>query len=182
MNNKTKITLSVFLFLGLIVFALLTYNTFMSTGSNNVVGMDGNDLKDAPDFTAKNADGNFTALSSLGNKPTIISFWATWCPGCVGSSPAFQRIHEQYGDEINVILVNVTDGNDETETQARNYISDNGYTFNVLYDVNLDASYAYGITALPTTFFITTDGKVAAKAMGQITDKGLKKGLEFIKN
>ena len=94
--------------------------------------------------------------------------------------PDFQKIHEEMGDSVNIVMVNATDGSQETETKARKYIKDNGYTFKVLYDINEDAVYKYRITGIPDTYFIDADGNIITRGSGQLNEELIKKGVDMI--
>ena len=43
------------------------------------------------------------------DKPTLVDFWAPWCSYCRKISDAYDRIAEQYEDQINVVKVNIDD-------------------------------------------------------------------------
>jgi len=49
-----------------------------------------------------------------GNKPVLVDYWAPWCVYCRRISDAYDRIAEQYGEEIIVAKVNI----DEEEALA----------------------------------------------------------------
>lgn len=40
-------------------------------------------------------------------KPTYLKLWATWCKPCMEQMPHFAKLHQQYGDQINFIAVNI---------------------------------------------------------------------------
>lgn len=42
-------------------------------------------------------------------KPTVVNFWATWCPYCLREMEAFQSMYERYGDRVNFVMLNVAD-------------------------------------------------------------------------
>lgn len=133
---------------------------------------------EAVDFTVYDAEGNAVSLSSLEGKITIVNFWATWCGFCVQEMPDFQKIYDEYGDQINMMMVNVTDGQRETKESAMAYVEEKGYTFPVYYDTDSSASYSYGVNALPTTLLISADGYIAAYANGAIRYESLKQALD----
>ena len=75
----------------------------------------------APGFTVFDGEGNPVTLESLRGKPVILNFWATWCGYCVMEMPDFQTMYDTYGDEIHFMMVNVTDGYQETKEAASLY-------------------------------------------------------------
>ena len=133
----------------------------------------------APDFTAYDADGNAVQLSDYFGKPLVLNFWASWCGPCKSEMPAFQQAYEQE-DGVQFLLVNMTGGR-ETQADAEALLAQEGYTFPVLFDLDLDAAMTYGVTALPTTYFLDAEGNLVAWAQGAINEQTLQQGLEMIR-
>ncbi len=116
----------------------------------------------APDFTAETIGGGEFKLSDKSDKVVILNFWATWCKPCVGEMPAFQRLYEEYGDNLEVLAVNSME---DKETVDR-FALDNGYTFPIAYDEEGDICKKYPSDGIPYTVIIGTDGKVAKIYLG----------------
>ena len=133
----------------------------------------------APDFTAYDADGNAVQLSDYFGKPLVLNFWASWCGPCKSEMPAFQQAYEQE-DGVQFLLVNMTGGR-ETQADAEALLAEEGYTFPVLFDLDLDAAMTYGVTALPTTYFLDAEGNLVAWAQGAINEQTLQQGLDMIR-
>lgn len=133
----------------------------------------------APDFTAYDADGNAVQLSDYFGKPLVLNFWASWCGPCKSEMPAFQQAYEQE-DGVQFLLVNMTGGR-ETQADAEALLEEEGYTFPVLFDLDLDAAMTYGVAALPTTYFLDAEGNLVAWAQGAINEQTLQQGLEMIR-
>lgn len=131
------------------------------------------DIIMAPDFTVYDAEGNAVKLSDFSGKPVVINFWATWCGYCVREMPAFEKIAAEYSDEVVFMLINVTDGQQETKEDALAFIEEKGYTFPVYYDTDLSATMAYGAYSLPATGFITKSGVFAGGQMGAMSEETL---------
>ena len=134
----------------------------------------------APDFTVTDKDGNEVKLSDFFGKPIVLNFWASWCGPCKSEMPDFNEAYLAQGDEIQFLMVNMTDGYRETLKIAQTFVADAGYSFTVLYDVNRDAAATYGISSLPTTLFIGADGVMVAYAMGAIDAETLQRGIAMI--
>ena len=133
----------------------------------------------APDFTAYDADGNAVQLSDYFGKPLVLNFWASWCGPCKSEMPAFQQAYEQ-DDGLQFLLVNMTGGR-ETQADAEALLAQEGYACPVLFDLDLDAATTYGVTALPTTYFLDAEGNLVAWAQGAINAETLQKGLSMIR-
>lgn len=133
-----------------------------------------------PDFTVYDADGNACKLSDFRGKPVILNFWASWCRPCTSEMPEFQSFYESYGEKIQFVLVNLTDGGRETVQSASAYIGEQGYTFPVYYDTDFDAAGAYGINAIPATYFIDADGCLITKTAGAMKKEALQEGVDML--
>ena len=134
----------------------------------------------APDFTVYDLEGNEVHLSDFIGKPVILNFWASWCGPCKMEMPDFHEKHLELGNEIHFLMINMTDGSRETVDSASKFIAEQEYTFPVFYATESDASAAYGVYSLPTTFFIDAEGYAIAQATGAINMKILDKGIEMI--
>ena len=133
----------------------------------------------APDFTVYDAEGNPASLSDFFGKPIVLNFWASWCGPCKSEMPDFEAKYKELGDEIQFLMVNCTGGR-ETLDSAKSFVADSGYTFPVYYDTDLDASYTYGTSSIPQTFFIDKDGYLTAYAQGAIGGELLMQGIGMI--
>ena len=136
------------------------------------------DIIMAPDFTVYDAEGEAVNLSDFSGKPVVINFWATWCGYCVREMPAFEKIAAEYADDVVFMMINVTDGQQETKEDALAFIEEKGYTFPVYYDTDLSATMAYGAYSLPATGFITESGVFAGGQMGAMSEETLVNYLE----
>ena len=134
----------------------------------------------APDFTAYDAAGNPVKLSDFRGKPVVLNFWASWCSPCKAEMPDFQKEYEAQGEAVQFLIINLTDGKQETVATASAYVAQQGYTFPVYYDTASSAAIAYGIRSIPTTIFSDSDGNVVAKATGAIDRATLQKGIDLI--
>lgn len=135
---------------------------------------------EAPDFTVYDFDGNAFRMSDFIGKPTIINFWATWCPYCVDEMPYFEDSFKKYGEDINFVMIDSVDGQRETKEKAEKFIKKNGFTFPVYYDTDQTAVVTYGAYSLPTSVFIDGDGYVVAYHPGMLTAELLQIGIGLI--
>ncbi len=134
--------------------------------------------ENALDVTFYDAEGNTVMLSSFQNKVTVLNFWASWCSPCESEMPYFQRFYEELGDEVNFVMLNLTDGERETISSADDFISNGGFTFPVYYDSDLDAANTYYTTSIPVTYIIDTDGMIAAQHIGAISEEDLESMIQ----
>src|SRR5699024_1639439 len=123
---------------------------------------------EAPDFELETMDGEPAKLSDFRGQKVMLNFWATWCPPCRDEIPDMQAFHEDHGDDVAVLAVNLA----SEETSVNNvasFLEEYGVEFTVLKDVDTSVAIAYGAMALPTTYIIDRDGMVFNKAIGPLT-------------
>lgn len=117
----------------------------------------------APDFTAEMLDGSNVTLSALQNKPTLLIFWATWCPPCRAELAHLQEgVIDVFGDAINVLPLS----RGEKREVVEEYIAKMGYTFAVGLDSEQKAYNLYASNYIPRCFVIDTDGTVLYSGVG----------------
>jgi peroxiredoxin len=121
----------------------------------------------APHFELKTLDGNQFSLSAeLSRGPVVLVFFKVSCPTCQYALPFYERIHRAYAQNA-VTLIGVSQ-NDAKDTAAFN--KEFGITFPVLLDDTLSypVSNAYGLTNVPTIFWIAQDGEIEVSSVGWI--------------
>ncbi|MDO4601872.1 MAG: TlpA disulfide reductase family protein [Eubacteriales bacterium] len=141
---------------------------------------DENVVKTVPDFTMTDASGEEVKLSDFFGKPVVLNFWASWCGPCKSEMPHFEDAYQKYGENINFVIVNLTDGARETKEKASEFIEEQGYTFPVYFDTNTEGAMTYGTYSIPVTYFIAADGTPVAQANGALDAATLQKGLDMI--
>ena len=134
----------------------------------------------APDFTVYDIDGNGVKLSDFRGKPVILNFWASWCGPCKAEMPDLEAAFQTYGSDIQFVTVNLTDGSNETVDSASSYIAQQGYTFPVYYDTDIDAAMKYGVSAVPVSYFIDAEGRFVAWAQGAMDADMLQQGMDMV--
>ena len=135
---------------------------------------------EAPDFTVYDLEGNAYKLSDFRGKPVLLNFWASWCGPCQMEMPDFQKFYETHGDKVNFVIVNLTDGQQETVESASAFIAEKGYTFPVYYDTDIDAAMKYGVSAVPVSYFIDAEGYFVAWAQGALNADMLQQGMDMV--
>ena len=131
----------------------------------------------APDFEIFDADGKSVKLSDFKGKPVVVNFWATWCGWCVKEMPYYEDAIKEYGDDIQFLMINqTTDG--ETQEAAEKFMTDNNFTFDILFDNDLDASIKFGARSLPMSFFINENGELVETHPGYIEEDVLQEKLQ----
>ena len=134
----------------------------------------------AADFTVYDTGGNAVSLSDMTGKPVIVNFWTTWCKYCVEELPLFDRYAADYKDRINFMMVDLTDGNLETEEKALAFVQNAGYDFPLYFDTDESASNVYRVMNIPMTLLIDKNGNLYKVHTGLMNEETLKQYIEIL--
>ena len=136
----------------------------------------------APGFTVLDCEGNTVHLSDFIGTPVILNFWASWCSPCKGEMPDFEAAYQTYGQEVQFMMINLTDGDRETVESAKDLIAEAGYTFPVFFDTELSAAMAYGTNSIPATYFVNAEGNLVAYGIGPLNLEALETGIGMLES
>jgi peroxiredoxin len=121
----------------------------------------------APEFELKTLEGKRFSLSEeLARGPVVLAFFKVSCPTCQYAMPFLERLYKAYKNK-GVTLVGISQ-NDAKETAA--FGKDFGVTFPMLLDDTraYPVSNAYGLTHVPTIFWIAEDGEIEVSSVGWV--------------
>lgn len=187
MKTKSKTILAIVMFaafLGIAQYAYTVLSNNYKPNDKTQIAEDsserGNEKIPAPDFIVFDGKGNEVKLSDFAGKPVVLNFWASWCPPCKAEMPHFNRMHARVKDKIVFMMVDLVDGERETQAKGQKYIEDQGYSLPVYFDIKQDAAYTYGISSIPTTFFIAADGNIMTAYQGPIDEETLMAAIDLL--
>ena len=127
----------------------------------------------AQDFSLQDLKGRTFRLRDLRGKIVLLDFWASWCGPCRIDLPHIEALHDEYTrDELVVLGVN-----GESETPARSFMEQQGYSFPSLVDRGDEVSRLYGAALLPTIVIVDEEGKIAAYLVGLQSENDLRLAL-----
>jgi peroxiredoxin len=121
----------------------------------------------APDFTLQTMDGkSFSLREALTHGPVIAAFFKISCPTCQYAFPFLQRLYEAHGGK-HVTIVGISQ-NEKKDTAA--FIKQYSLTFPILLEDthSYPVSNAYGLTNVPSIFWIAEDGEIEISSVGWI--------------
>ena len=133
-----------------------------------------------PDFSVIDFNDKKINLSSLQQKPVVINFWATWCGPCKSELPYFENMFNEYGDRINFMMINLTDGQRETPEIVKSFIYKNNYTFPVYFNTEGNASSLFDLSSIPLTVFIDADGNYLGGRRGAMNEEMLHSYIQLL--
>ena len=126
----------------------------------------GADGRMAPPFSLNDISGNKVSSSQFLGKPTVINFFATWCPPCREEIPGFVEIYDKYRSR-GFELVGISFDTD-TKGILPAFLMQNRIGYRILMgDVATARAYG-GVSTIPTTFFVGKDGRIRNVVVGYI--------------
>jgi len=121
----------------------------------------------APDFTLPTMDGKpFSLKEALARGPVVAAFFKISCPVCQYALPFVDRIYKAHGDR-KVTIVGISQ-NPKKDTGA--FIKEFAVSFPILLDDTntYPVSNAYGLTNVPSIFWIAQDGEIEVSSVGWV--------------
>ncbi|MFP2994863.1 redoxin domain-containing protein [Spongiivirga sp. MCCC 1A20706] len=118
----------------------------------------------APNFTGKTPDGKDIALNDvIGDKVTVVDFWASWCKPCRVENPSIVKMYNEYHEQgLNILGVSL-DNNQEKWTKA---IEEDQLTWSHISNLQSwkdPIAKKYNVSAIPQTFILDENGAIVAK-------------------
>jgi thiol-disulfide isomerase/thioredoxin len=117
----------------------------------------------AIDFTLTNLAGEKVTLSDYKGTVVVLDFWATWCGPCIGSFPKMQELVNKFeNDNVEFFFINTWETRKPAEIKEKvvEFLEDNSYSFNVLFDYEDDIVDKYKVRGIPTTIAIDKNGDI----------------------
>lgn len=113
----------------------------------------------APPFSLQTLDGKKLKLQDYRGKCVLLYFWATWCKGCVASTPNVKRFYEELSEYDDFVMIGLAI--DEDESGVRRYVERNKLTWpQVRLGLNSQVEADYGIIGVPIFILIGPDGRI----------------------
>ena len=113
-------------------------------------------------------DGKPVRLADLRGKVVWINFWASWCPPCQFETPTIRALDERYRDRgLAIVAIQVQ----QTVEAGLDYAKRYELEYTIGADVTGDFFHLYRGFALPTQFFLDTDGRIRQIVNGPLTEE-----------
>ena len=117
--------------------------------------------------------GQQVALSAYRGRPLIVNFFASWCEPCQTETPLLAKFYRSQKGAVALV------GLDENDTlgHATSFTRADGVSYPVGWDPNFTVASAYGVNALPQTFFLNSRHQIVDRVFGQVTLARLNQGI-----
>jgi thiol-disulfide isomerase/thioredoxin len=165
----------------LIVLAAKFYNSKVDKIEMDINNQDNTSKMNISDYdiTLKNLVGDSVDINDYKGKIIILNFWASWCSPCKLELPDFDEVNKEIDkDNVQIFMINLTDGIREKKDNIISFIENKGYSFDVLFDKGLKIADKLDVQLYPTTFIFDKDGNLFKKIIGITNKDDLK---EYIK-
>jgi cytochrome c biogenesis protein CcmG, thiol:disulfide interchange protein DsbE len=122
--------------------------------------------------------GSTVNLSALRGHPVILNFWSESCPPCRTEVPFLERTYAQYAAQHQFALLGINQADPKGDIAT--FGADFNITYPLLFDSGDKINEAYGVTAIPTTYFIDSKGIVRSVFVQPLTSSTLQQGLSSV--
>ncbi len=118
----------------------------------------------APLFSGEEMrSGETISLADYRGKVVFLDFWASWCPPCLVSLPAYEELWLELQDEPFVLIaINV----DEDTGDGMEFLLNTPVTYPMVADPSGDIGIPYGIRSLPVSYLIDREGNIVRRYRG----------------
>ena len=183
MKKYLKVIVYLISFVIIIILGVVCYNYLTKNYSLDEVKVEDEkqSLNKAKDFEVLNTEGEKVKLSDFYGRPIVVNFWATWCMPCKMELPEFEEAYKKYNQDIEFLMVNLTDGYNEKVEDVKKFVEENDYGFPLYFDTELSASNTYNIYSIPQTLFIDKEGNIVKSYTGMINKQNLERYIEALK-
>lgn len=130
-------------------------------------------------FSGTAVDGSTVSSADYAGKPLVLNFWYAQCGPCRAEAPLLEEVYtdtQEVGAEF--LGVNIYDGPEQASAFERNYgISYPSLLMQGDSELKLALAASASVQAAPTTLVLDTEGRVAARIVGQLRDAGILRTL-----
>lgn len=133
--------------------------------------------KAAPDFALNDANGTSIRLSTYKGKVVLLDFWATWCEGCKVEIPWYMDFQTRYKAEgLSVVGVSM---DEEGWRSVRPFLEKMPINYPIVVGIQ-GVAQRFGVDALPATFLIDRDGKIADQHVGMVNKEVFEREIQVL--
>jgi len=132
----------------------------------------------APEFSLTTLDDQTYSFDrGAQDKPALINFWASWCPPCIDEAPALRELHEEYGEKVEFITVNLTYFETRGMDEVNKFVQTYEWSMPILLDEDGEVFQRYRGQGIPLTVLVDGNGVIDHIVYGEIDPKDLEKRL-----
>jgi peroxiredoxin len=131
-------------------------------------------LQAAPTPQMTTIDGQQINPEKLADKPYMVVFWATDCPGCVKEIPHLNELYTEFGKDGFEVIAIAMPHDQVQHIQAMR--EQKGMNYKIVFDESGELAKTYGgVKLTPTNLLISPDGKVALRKVGTFDAENIRR-------
>ncbi len=129
----------------------------------------------APSFSLPvlGQSGQKVSLADYAGRPLIVNFFASWCEPCKQETPLLAKFYRTEHGRVAIVGLDENDVLGSAMTFTRN----EGVSYPVGFDPAVIAASAYGVAALPQTFFLNAKHRIVDRVFGAVTLADINRGI-----
>lgn len=136
-------------------------------GTTTILGVD--ERKPAPALTGTTLNGKPFSLSDAQGQVVVLNVWASWCAPCRSEASDLQAVSAELADKgVTFVGLNTRD----SQAAAEAFVDRFGITYDSVVDQDGSLQLLFRDTlppaAIPSTLVIDQQGRVAARAIGEV--------------
>ncbi|SDQ26272.1 TlpA disulfide reductase family protein [Microbacterium sp. cf332] len=131
------------------------------------------------EFTGTAVDGSTISSADYVGQPVVLNFWYAQCGPCRAEAPLLEEVYtDTQAVGADFLGINIYDGPEQAGSFEQTY----GISYPSLLmqgdgDLKLALAASASVQAAPTTLVLDTEGRVAARIVGQLRDAGILRTL-----
>ena len=118
------------------------------------------------------------ALAAFAGRPVIVNFFTSWCVPCKKETPLLARFYRAEHGRVTILGI---DSNDAAAAAALRFVRAAGVSYPVGFDPAAATATAYGVIAIPQTFFLDARHRVVKRVFGAVTMQDLGAGMAALR-
>lgn len=121
--------------------------------------------------------GGFGSFADYRGRPLVINLFASNCAPCIAEMPAFEAVHQELGDEVAFLGLNIQD----QVSAATALVQRTGVTYDIARDPAGELARTLGMVVMPSTYFVSPEGTVVDAKAGAMDADELRRRIEDLR-
>lgn len=119
--------------------------------------------KEVVDFTLNTPEDLPVTFSSYRGKYVLIDFWSSWCGPCKAAFPYMKELYQHYkSDQFEILGISI----DQKKSAWLKELDTQKLPWPQLLDTKNVSVNGFAVTAVPTAYLISPEGKIIMKQVG----------------
>ncbi|MGW8381003.1 TlpA disulfide reductase family protein [Streptomyces sp. ODS28] len=150
-------------------------------GTGEITQVKEGSRKAAPHISGTAVDGSALNLKDFKGKVTVLNVWGSWCAPCRAEAPNLAKVAKDTKDKgVQFVGINTRDLD---KANAKSFERNYGIDYPSFYDpsgklILRFPSNSLSPQAIPSTLILDRDGKIAVRALKELSESELRKALD----